>query len=340
MTNTFDVSTLQILKALDLKEINHGASTGTDWLETKGDLIPSFSPINGKEIASVQNATLEDYEIIMEKAQYAFQVWKGIPAPLRGEIVRLIGLELRKFKYELGRLVSLEMGKILQEGMGEVQEMIDICDFAVGQSRQLYGFTMPSERPKHRMFEQYHPLGIVGLITSFNFPVAVYSWNTMLAAIAGDVVIWKPSSKTPLTAIATQNIISGVLKVNNIPEGVFNLIIAKSSVLGDNFVEDKRIPLISVTGSTLVGKRIGKLVGQRLGKVIQELGGNNAIIVSKNADMDLAIPAIVFGAVGTTGQRCTSTRRLIIHEDIYEDVKKLLVNAYEQVSSRIGNPLD
>ena len=340
MHTTSDNSTLEALKTLGIKDINPGASTGTVWLETKGDVTSSFSPIDGQEIARVINATVEDYELMMEKAQYAFEVWRGIPAPLRGEIVRQIGLEFRKYKQELGRLVTLEMGKILQEGLGEVQEMIDICDFAVGQSRQLYGFTMPSERPKHRMFEQYHPLGIVGLITSFNFPVAVYSWNTMLAAVAGDVVVWKPSSKTPLTAIATQNIISGVLKSNNIPEGVFNLIIAKSSILGDNFVEDRRIPLISVTGSTKVGKRIGKIVGERLGRVIQELGGNNAIIVSNQADLDLAIPAIVFGAVGTAGQRCTSTRRLIIHEDIYEEVKKRLLNAYQQVTTRIGNPLD
>ena len=340
MNAQFDKQTLEALKTLGIKEENSGASTGTVWLDTSDTITSSFSPVNGKEIARVKNAGKDDYELIMQKAIYAFEVWKGIPAPLRGEIVRLIGLELRKYKAELGRLVSLEMGKILQEGLGEVQEMIDICDFAVGQSRQLYGFTMPSERPKHRMFEQYHPLGIVGLITSFNFPVAVWSWNTMLATVAGDVVIWKPSSKTPLTAIATQNIIAGVLKANNIPEGVFNLIVAKSSILGDSFVEDKRIPLISVTGSTQVGKRIGKIAGQRLGRVIQELGGNNAIIVSNHADLDMAIPAIVFGAVGTAGQRCTSTRRLIIQEDVYEDVKKRLLNAYKQVTARIGNPLD
>ena len=330
----------EALNILGIKGINYGASTGTEWIETKGDISASISPIDLKEIAKVSTATIDDYESVMEKARYAFEVWRGVPAPLRGEVVRLIGLELREHKAELGRLVTLEMGKILQESLGEVQEMIDICDFAVGQSRQLYGFTMHSERPKHRMFEQYHPLGIVGLITSFNFPVAVWSWNAMLAAIAGDVVVWKPSSKTPLTAIATQNIIARVLKSKNIPEGVFNLIIAKSSVLGNHFVEDKRIPLISVTGSTIAGKRIGKITGQRLGRVIQELGGNNAIIVSKHADLEMAIPAIVFGALGTAGQRCTTTRRLIIHEDIYDVVTQGLIKAYKQVANRIGNPLD
>jgi len=263
-----------------------------------------------------------------------------IPAPKRGDIVRQIGLALREYKADLGKLITLEMGKIYQEGMGEVQEMIDICDFAVGQSRQLYGFTMQSERPKHRMYDRYHPLGVVGLITSFNFPVAVWAWNAMIAAVAGDVVVWKPSSKTPLTAVATQNIISSVLKKNNVPEGVFNLVIARSSVMGDNFLGDKRIPLISVTGSTAVGKHVSEKVAKRLGRVITELGGNNAIIVSKEADIDLAVPAIVFGAVGTAGQRCTTTRRLIIQEEVYDEVKKRLVNAYKQIIPRIGNPLD
>lgn len=340
MEKAFETKTKEVLLSLGIKDINHGASTGSKWLSTNGDITSSFTPIDGKEIAKVSNATAGDYEFIMKSAENAFLIWRKVPAPVRGELVRKIGLALRKEKENLGWLVSLEMGKSYQEGMGEVQEMIDICDFAVGQSRMLYGSTMHSERPNHRMYDQYHPLGILGLITSYNFPVAVWAWNSMLALIAGDVVVWKPSSKTPLTAIATHNIIKDVLIESKVPEGVLNLIVAKSSVLGDNFVEDKRIPLISITGSTAVGKKVGKIVGQRLGRVIQELGGNNAIIISKSADIEMAIPAIVFGAVGTAGQRCTSTRRLIIQEDIYEDVKKRLLSAYKQVSTRIGNPLD
>lgn len=329
-----------LLERLGIQEINAGVSTGTNWFEVEGDITSSHSPIDGQEIAKVKNATLKDYERVVQKAEEAFKTWREIPAPERGEIVRQIGLALRDAKEDLGRLVSLEMGKIYQEGLGEVQEMIDICDFAVGQSRLLNGFTMHSERRNHRMYDQYHPIGLVGLITSFNFPVAVWAWNSMLAAIAGDVVIWKPSSKTPLSAIATQKIIHNVLKKNNVPEGVFSLIIAKSSVLGDNFLADKRIPLFSVTGSTAVGKRVGKIVGQRLGKSILELGGNNAVIVSDTADLDMAIPSIVFGAVGTAGQRCTSTRRVIVHEKVYDEVKKRLLHAYEQVVEKIGNPLE
>ena len=340
MDKSFEKKTKEVLKRLGIEDVNPGATTGTKWLDTEGKESASVSPVDGKEIAKVKTASLDDYEKVMEKAQEAFMVWRKVPAPARGEVVRQIGLALRESKDDLGYLVSLEMGKIYQEGKGEVQEMIDICDFAVGQSRQLYGFTMQSERKDHRMYDQYHPLGIVGLITSFNFPVAVWAWNSMIAAVAGDVIVWKPSSKTPLTAIATQNIIQKVLKENDVPEGVFNLVVAGSSVLGDNFVEDKRLPLISVTGSTAVGKRVGKIVGQRLGRVIQELGGNNAIIVSGHADLDLAIPAIVFGSVGTAGQRCTTTRRLIVHESIYDEVKDRLVNAYEQVKKKIGNPLD
>jgi len=340
MDDHFKQQVKEVLKRLGIREINSGVSTGTTWMVANGRVTDSVSPIDGEVIASVRNAGIEDYEEVMGKAEEAFLVWRKLPAPQRGEVVRQIGLRLREYKEDLGFLVSLEMGKIFQEGKGEVQEMIDICDFAVGQSRQLYGFTMQSERKDHRMFEQYHPLGIVGLITSFNFPVAVWAWNSMIAAVAGDVVVWKPSSKTPLTAIATQNIIGKVLKDNNVPEGVFNLVIAGSSVLGDNFAADKRIPLISITGSTAVGKRVGKIVGERLGRVIQELGGNNAIIVSQHADLDMAIPAIVFGAVGTAGQRCTTTRRLIIHERIYDEVKSRLIRAYEQISDRIGNPLD
>ncbi len=330
----------QVLNRVGIKYLNPGATTGQSWLDTKGDITSSISPIDGEIIATVSNATTDDYERVIRTAEEAFKSWKTIPAPQRGEVVRQIGLALRESKEDLGFLVTMEMGKIYQEGLGEVQEMIDICDFAVGQSRQLYGYTMQSERPQHRMYDQYHPLGIVGLVTAFNFPVAVWAWNAMIAAIAGDVVLWKPSSKTPLTAIAIQNIISKVLKSNNVPEGVFNLVVAKSSVMGDNFAADKRIPLFSVTGSTRVGKHISGIVGQRLGNTIMELGGNNALIVSEHADLDLAIPAIVFGAVGTAGQRCTSTRRVIIHEKVYEKVKKRLVKAYQQVSERIGNPLD
>lgn len=305
-----------------------------------GDITESHSPIDGKPIASIKNASAADYEMVVKKAEEAFKTWKTVPAPLRGEVVRQIGLALREKKEELGYLVSLEMGKIFQEGMGEVQEMIDICDFAVGQARLLNGYTMRSERPSHRLYDQYHPLGILGLVTSFNFPIAVWAWNSMLAAIAGDVVIWKPSSKTPLTAIAVQNTIKEVLLKNDVPEGVFNLVIAKSSVMGDNFLADKRIPLISITGSTSVGKRTAEIVGKRLGKTILELGGNNAAIVTPTADLQQAIPSIVFGAVGTAGQRCTSTRRAIVHSSIYEDVKKKLVNAYAQVVKRIGDPLE
>ncbi len=337
---TLDTNKNELLERLGIVAINKGVTTGTQWLDTQGDVTISVSPIDGQEIAKVKNATINDYDTIVEKAQDAFKIWRKIPAPERGEVVRQIGLALRKHKKDLGSLVTLEMGKIYQEGLGEVQEMIDICDFAVGQSRLLNGFTMHSERKNHRMYDQYHPIGLVGLITSFNFPVAVWAWNSMLAAIAGDVVIWKPSSKTPLTAIATMNIIQNVLKVNNVPEGVFNLIIAKSSVLGDNFIADKRIPLFSVTGSTAVGKRVSEIVGKRLGKTILELGGNNAVIVSESADLDMAIPSIVFGAVGTAGQRCTSTRRVIVHHKIYDEVKARLLNAYEQISNKIGNPLE
>ncbi|MEE9463243.1 MAG: aldehyde dehydrogenase family protein [Bacteroidales bacterium] len=329
-----------VLDRLGIKEINSGATTGTRWIESSGTVTRSVSPIDGNTIAEVTNASADEYEQVIQIAAEAFEVWKTWPAPRRGEVVRQIGLALRDAKEDLGFLVTLEMGKIYQEGLGEVQEMIDICDFAVGQARQLYGFTMQSERPQHRMYDQYHPLGIVGVVSAFNFPVAVWAWNTMIAAVAGDTVVWKPSSKTPLTAIATQNIITKVLKENAVPEGVFNLVVARSSVMGDNFASDPRIPLLSVTGSTIVGKRISSICGKRLGRTIMELGGNNAIIISNHADLDIAIPAIVFGAVGTTGQRCTSTRRLIIHEDVYENVRDKLIRAYEQVAHKIGNPLD
>ncbi len=330
----------ETLKNLGLKDINLGVTTGTEWIDTKGNISASESPVDGSILGKVQTATLDDYEYVMKKAGDAFKIWREIPAPVRGEVVRQIGLALREAKEDLGMLVSLEMGKIYQEGLGEVQEMIDICDFAVGQARLLNGYTMQSERPNHRLYDQYHPIGIIGLITSFNFPVAVWAWNSMIAAIAGDVVVWKPSSKTPLTAIATMKVIQKVLKENNVPEGVFNLVVAKSSILGDNFAADRRIPLFSVTGSTRVGQRVGGIVGKRLGRAILELGGNNAIIVTDSTDLDMAIPAIVFGAVGTAGQRCTSTRRLIIHEKIYDEVKKKLIHAYKQVSNKIGDPTD
>jgi aldehyde dehydrogenase (NAD+) len=335
-----DFGIKESLKRLGISEINSGVTTGTKWFDCKGNTTISYSPIDNSEIAKVVNADINDYEKVLDTAQDAFKVWRKIPAPARGEVVRQIGNALRENKEDLGKLVSLEMGKIYQEGLGEVQEMIDICDFAVGLSRQLYGFTMHSERPDHKMMDQYHPLGVVGVISAFNFPVAVWAWNAMIAAVCGDVVIWKPSSKVPLCALACQNIIQKVLKDNDVPEGVFNLVVAKSSVMGDNFIEDKRVPLISITGSTAIGKRIAEKVGARLGRTIAELGGNNAIIVAPTADLEIAIPGIVFGSVGTAGQRCTSTRRLIIHEDIYEDVKDRLKSAYAQVEKKIGNPLD
>ncbi len=332
--------TKEVLKKFGISEINYGVTTGTKWFDTDGEIVESFTPIDGSLIAKVKNATLKDYEHVIKTAHEAFLFWRDVPAPQRGEIVRQISIELREAKSDLGYLVSLEMGKIYQEGLGEVQEMIDICDFAVGQSRLLNGFTMHSERRDHRMYDQYHSLGIIGLITSFNFPVAVWSWNSMLAAVCGDVIVWKPSSKTPLCAIATQKIIEGVLKRNNLPEGIFNLVVAKSSVLGDNFVADKRIPLFSITGSTRVGKRAGEIIGKRLGKSILELGGNNSVIVSQHADLSMAIASTVFGAVGTCGQRCTSTRRIIVHKKVYNEVKYNLINAYEQIREKIGNPLN
>jgi len=334
-----DINIPEILKTLGIDEVNYGVSTGSNWVKTSGAITESTSPIDGKLIAKVQNGTLDDYEMVIKKAQEAFKVWKLIPAPQRGEIVRQIGLALRQYKHELGALVTLEMGKIYQEGLGEVQEMIDICDFAVGQSRLINGVNLQSERPQHRLSEQYHPLGICGIVTSYNFPVAVWAWNTALAAIAGDVVVWKPSSKTPITAIATQKIINDVLKQNNVPEGVFNLVVAKSSVMGDNFLADPRVNLLSVTGSTSVGQRVGAIVGKRLGKTILELGGNNAVIITPSADIQMAVMSTVFGTVGTAGQRCTSTRRVIIHENIFNEVKDKFVSAYKGIKPKIGNPL-
>jgi aldehyde dehydrogenase (NAD+) len=328
----------EALKTLGIKDINYGNHDGINWVSTHGTILESYSPVDGKLIAKVTQATWDDYEQIIGRAQQAYKVWRSVPAPKRGEIVRQIGNEFRKFKEPLGKLVTYEMGKTYQEGLGEVQEMIDIADFAVGLSRQLYGLTMHSERPQHRMYEQYHPLGVVGVISSFNFPVAVWAWNAMIAMVCGDVVIWKPSSKTPLCAIAVHNIIQNVLKENEIPAGVLNLVVAGSSTLGDNFLSDKRIPLISVTGSVRVGRHVAKIVGERLGKTILELGGNNAIIISQYGNKDMALRASLFGAIATAGQRCTTTRRLIIHDCMFDLFKEKLIRAYKQVS--IGNPLD
>lgn len=332
-----EIDVQAILTQLGIEPINRGASTGSHWFHSRGPKIDSFSPVDGKVIASVNSATETEYEAVVLKAQEAFLEWRTIPAPKRGEIVRQLAEKLREYKMPLGQLVSYEMGKSLQEGLGEVQEMIDICDFAVGLSRQLYGLTMHSERPGHRMYEQYHPLGIVGIISAFNFPVAVWNWNTALAWVCGDVCIWKPSEKTPLTAIACQKITEQVFKANNVPEGVSNLIIGDAEI-GKLMTADKRVPLISATGSTRMGKNVGQVVGERLGRSLLELGGNNAIIITPTADLKMVVPGAVFGAVGTAGQRCTSTRRLIIHESVYDTVKNAVVNAYKQI--KIGNPLD
>ena len=329
----------EIFAALKIRQQNVGCTTGLTWGTTtdKGELC-SDSPIDGAPIAGVFKASEDDYERVIACPREAFAQWRQVPAPQRGEIVRQIGLKLREYKNALGHLVTLEMGKSLQEGLGEVQEMIDIADFAVGLSRQLYGFTMHSERPSHRMYDQYHPLGPVGVITAFNFPVAVWSWNALIAAVCGDVVIWKPASATPLCAIAVQNIITDVLRENNLPEGLFNLIVGDGKTIGERMLNDTRIPLISLTGSTPVGKRAAGIVAGRLGRYIMELGGNNAIILTEKANLEMAIPAIVFGSVGTAGQRCTSTRRLIIHDAIYDRVVASLTKAYSGL--KIGTPLD
>ncbi len=329
---------MDFLKILGIGKNNPGTSTGQEWL---GDLenpsLISYTPIDNSAIAGVAATTRDEFEQVIQKAQDAFKIWRATPAPRRGEIVRQIGLELREHKDDLGKLVSYEMGKIFQEGAGEVQEMIDICDFAVGQSRQLYGSTMQSERARHRMYDQWHPLGPVGVITAFNFPVAVFAWNAMIAAICGDVVIWKPSEKVPLCAIAVQKIVAKVLKRNNLPDGIFNLVIGDREV-GSWMTSDKRIPLISTTGSIRMGKQVAQTVAARLGKTILELGGNNAIIITGKADVEMAIRATVFGAVGTAGQRCTSTRRLIVHESVYEEIRNRLTGIYKQL--KIGSPLD
>jgi len=329
----------QILKDLGIKEINLGSCVGAEnWIDnSESNYIESYNPTNGELLAKVKLCTESNYEDVINASNKAFESWRMVPAPVRGQLILEMANELRDKKDLLGSLVALEMGKIKAEGDGEVQEMIDIADFAVGLSRQLYGLTMHSERPEHRMYEQWHPIGNVGIISAFNFPVAVWAWNAFIAAICGNISIWKPSSKTPLCAIAVQNICNDVLEKNGY-NGIFNLIIGRGSVIGEKFINDSRVSLISATGSTAMGIKVAKAVGARLGKTILELGGNNAIIVDETANMDIAVPGIVFGSVGTAGQRCTSTRRIIAHSSIYDDLMDRLIGAYKQV--RIGDPLD
>lgn len=330
---------MELLKSLHLSAQNSGASSGANWWSqhtTDGEIV-SINPTDGKTIGSVYRASTKDYEHIMQEAEQAFLTWRNVPAPKRGEVVRAIGEELRKYKDALGSLVSLEMGKSKQEGDGEVQEMIDMADFAVGQSRMLYGKTMHSERPEHRMYEQWHPIGMVSVISAFNFPVAVWSWNAFVAAICGNTVIWKPSPKTPLCAVAVQHICNNVMERYGY-KGVFSLFITDNNTIVKTMTEDTRIPLVSFTGSTAVGKEVNAVVARRLGRCLLELSGNNAIIVDEHADLQRAMPAIVFGAIGTAGQRCTTTRRLIVHASIYDKVKESLVKAYAKVT--IGDPLD
>jgi aldehyde dehydrogenase (NAD+) len=327
----------ELLTRLGIKKENSGASAN-EWLDTKGPIIASESPIDGTVLAGVRQAEAKDFEVIVKEADEAFKIWRMIPAPKRGEVVRQIGIALREHKEDLSQLVTLEMGKIITEARGEVQEMIDVADFAVGLSRQLYGKAMHSERAHHRMYEQWHPLGIVGIITAFNFPVSVWSWNAFIAAVCGDVMIWKPSSKTPLTAIAVTNIAQKVAEENNIPKAVFSLVIGSGRTVGEALIQHKRIPLVSATGSCSMGHHVGEVVGRRLGRTILELGGNNAIIVMEDANLELALKATLFGAVGTAGQRCTTTRRVLIHERIYDEFIQKLLSAYKTI--RIGNPLD
>ncbi len=332
---------MEFLKTLEIKAVNRGVSSGLAWLgDPQGPTMEVVSPVDGKSIARVCTATEAECDQVIRAAHQAFLSWRQVPAPRRGEMVRQIGRQLRDYKEPLGTLVAYEMGKSIQEGLGEVQEMIDICDFAVGQSRQLYGFSMHSERPEHRMYDQYHPLGVVGIISAFNFPVAVWSWNAMLAAVCGDTCLWKPSSKTPLSAIAVQNLLGKVLRDNRdvIPEGLFCLIIGSGSTVGQRMLKDHRVPLVSVTGSTRVGRHAAQAVAARFGRTILELGGNNAVIVTPAADLAMAIPAIVFGAVGTAGQRCTSTRRVIVHDRLFDRVTTSLIDAYRKL--KIGSPLD
>lgn len=328
-----------ILEKLRIKDVNLGACAGPeDWYEdTKSEELVSFNPTNGEPIAKVLQATPQTYEKVIQTAVEAFQTWRMMPAPKRGLVVRDLSEAIRRVKEPLGDLVTLEMGKIRVEGHGEVQEMIDICDFAVGLSRQLYGLTMHSERPTHRMYEQWHPLGAMGVISAFNFPVAVWSWNSAIAAACGDTVVWKPSSDTPLTAVAVQHICNEVMADHGL-KGIFNLTIGRGAVVGERMINDKRIPLISFTGSTLMGRRVSEAVAKRFGKTILELGGNNAIIVDKDADLDMAVRAIFFGAVGTAGQRCTTTRRILMHRSIAAELTEKIIKAYKQV--RIGDPLE
>ncbi len=324
------------LKRLGIEELNSGGFAG-EWVGS-GPLLDVFTPIDGTKIATVQQVTEEEFDGIVERAHNAFLEWRRVPAPKRGEVVRQLGNALRAHKEDLGALVTLEMGKIVAEGEGEVQEMVDICDFAVGLSRQLYGLTMQSERPDHHMREQWHPLGVVAVISAFNFPVAVWSWNSALAAVCGDSTLWKPASKTPLTAIAVTRIAAEVCRANDVDPAIFSLAVGKGSTVGDRLLHDKRLPLVSATGSCEVGRRVAVVVGERLGSTILELGGNNAIIVTPHANMDLVLPTILFGAVGTAGQRCTSTRRIIVHASMKEELLRRLIPAYESI--RIGNPLD
>jgi aldehyde dehydrogenase (NAD+) len=327
----------EVLEALGVQGVNPGTSTGSKWYESSDKVYDSYSPVDGQLIGGVKETTKEEYEAVMTTATEAYKEWRTMPAPQRGEIVRQFGDKLREYKEPLGKLVSYEMGKSLQEGYGEVQEMIDICDFAVGLSRQLHGLTMHSERPLHRMYEQYHPIGVVGIISAFNFPVAVWAWNTALAWICGDVCVWKPSEKAPMCGVACQNIAAEVFADNDLPEGICSLINGDYKV-GEWMTEDKRVPLVSATGSSRMGKLVGMKVAERFGTSLLELGGNNAIIITPDADIDNTIVGAIFGAVGTCGQRCTSTRRLIIHDTMYDKVKDALVAAYPQL--KIGNPLD
>ena len=324
------------LKRLGIDEVNLGGFSG-DWVGS-GPLLDAFSPGDGSKIASVQQVTEAEFDEIVERAHAAFLTWRTVPAPKRGEVVRQLGNALREKKEDLGALVTLEMGKIIAEGEGEVQEMIDICDFAVGLSRQLYGLTMQSERQDHHMREQWHPLGVVAVISAFNFPVAVWAWNSALAAVCGDSTLWKPASKTPLTAIAVTKIAAEVCRANDVDPAIFSLVVGKGSTVGDRLLHDRRIPLVSATGSCEVGRRVAEVVGGRLAGTILELGGNNAIVVTPNANMDLVLPAILFGAVGTAGQRCTSTRRIIVHASMKDELLGRLIPAYESI--RIGDPLD
>ncbi len=328
----------KIFKALGLTTRMKGATSGGAWFATSGEMLEVFNPTNGEKLAVIEQAGPKDYEKVMKQLQKAFVAWRALPAPQRGEIVRQVGEALREKKDVLGALVSLEMGKILTEGHGEVQEMIDICDFAVGQSRFLSGPTLQSERPGHRMMEQWHPLGTIGIISAFNFPVAVWAWNTALAWVCGDTTLWKPSSKAPLCGIACQNIVNEVFKRNKLPQGVSGAVVGRGSTIGERLIADHRIPLVSATGSTRMGQRIGEVVGARLGRTILELGGNNALVISDKCDLTGALASAFFGAVGTAGQRCTSTRRLIIHEKIYKTYVNKLIANYKKV--RIGDPLD